>query len=289
MDKIYYSTNPTLINKDDFNGNHGHGWENIETTGEDLFEVLCFEGWAVSTQLKSEWRVLHQFSKTNLIMVDIDYGLSLDDALNHPIYKEYGYGYYLTATHTQQAHRFRLLFITNNIIADAKNVSKLRNALNDIFGGDKQCKDAVRLFYGNNNQLSDNKYPLCGINEKYLNNDAVAVLLDFAETIDEKVPTKTTTYITYSSHTSSFKTRYIVEQLKKVDLSKYETWFRVACGMKSAGFDVADFIQVSSCPEKDCKKTWDSIGSYSGNKITEGTLWHMIGGRDNYYRWRLSD
>lgn len=292
MDKVHYSINPTLINKDDYKGNHGYRWVNLETTGADLFEVLCVEGWAVAPQLKTDWRVLHQFSKTNLIMVDVDYGLSLDEALSHPFYKEYGYGYYLTSTHTDQAHRFRLIFITDEIITKPKTISNLRNALNDIFGGDKQCKDAVRLFYGNNKRLSFGRYAPFGFNGNLLDNNAGAVLLELADKLQERIATQSsaqsTIRTTYNCQPSSFKATYILDKLKKVDLSEYEIWFKVACGMKSAGLALSDFLQVSDCSERECKKTWDSIGAYAGNKITAGTLWYMIGGIDNYNQWRIS-
>lgn len=89
------------------------------------------------------------FIASSAIAVDVDGGMRLQEALQHPFVKAYGGIIYPTWSSTEEENRFRIIFFCPHPITDAE---KMRNALTGgirLFGGDKACKDACRMFYGN--------------------------------------------------------------------------------------------------------------------------------------------
>lgn len=89
------------------------------------------------------------FIGSSVIGVDIDGGIQIEAALEHPFVKKYGGIVYHTWRSTEEENRFRIVFFCMNPITNAQT---MRHALTGgirLFGGDGACKDACRMFYGN--------------------------------------------------------------------------------------------------------------------------------------------
>lgn len=145
------------------------GWQ--EKHGS-IFDFLNFatQGYGVSGAVyKKGYRNKAQFIEAQLILLDIDntkvvvdpenpknkikvpdIQLTIDGALEHPLFKNHGSGIYTSPSHTDSHPRFRLVFVLPEIISDYPLYEEIVNQLIQAFGADSSCKDVSRGFYGNN-------------------------------------------------------------------------------------------------------------------------------------------
>jgi len=124
-----------------------HTFENLDVTQQE-FADLIDQGFAFCAQHKNKHRKSTNFTTSGFIAVDIDHGLSIDDALNHPFVKQYASIFYTTPSHTNDNHRFRLIFELDREIESAVDMKLAYKGISKKFGGDPACKDPCRLFFG---------------------------------------------------------------------------------------------------------------------------------------------
>ena len=79
--------------------------------------------------------------------------LLLEEALNHPFIQRYCALIYTSASHTEEWHRFRLVFVLPEAIEDIDEYESLVVYLQGQLPHDPSCKDAARPFYGNSNAI----------------------------------------------------------------------------------------------------------------------------------------
>ena len=108
--KLKFSVNLNLIDKNppDNKLDMSRGFVSVEDTIEKLAEIISNEGWAFSFQFNQEHRSTVNFLATDILSVDIDGGLTIEDALKNPIVQKYGSLLYTTVSHTPDNHRFRV-------------------------------------------------------------------------------------------------------------------------------------------------------------------------------------
>jgi hypothetical protein len=129
--------------------NLGYGWTNIEAEWPDVFELITVDGCATSAELSSDNRRDEFFVSRQLFMVDIDSGMTIPELFDNEFYNAYGAGFYTTPSHTDSAHRFRIMFVTETPIFSKSLARYLFMGLMRTFAhADPACKDGVRLFYG---------------------------------------------------------------------------------------------------------------------------------------------
>jgi hypothetical protein len=75
---------------------------------------------------------------------------TIDDVLNMPETQK-ALLLYTTPSHTEKLHRFRLVFALPRLLINKDHYRKIVEKYIGIYGGDRQCKDSVRAFYGNSN------------------------------------------------------------------------------------------------------------------------------------------
>lgn len=108
------------------------------------------QGHAICPALMGNRRRLKKnFIGAELIFVDIDSGMTLEEAKKHPFIKKYGYFSYTTASHRPDCHRFRIVFRLAKFITDIDEYEALVRLILKEVPHDPACKDAVRVFYGN--------------------------------------------------------------------------------------------------------------------------------------------
>jgi len=89
------------------------------------------------------------FVSRELVMIDIDSGMSIQQLLDDDFYKQYSAGYYTTPSHRDDSPRFRIMFRLQTPIIDSTRLQKLNKMLLKVFvQADAACKDATRIFYG---------------------------------------------------------------------------------------------------------------------------------------------
>lgn len=93
-------------------------------------------------------RKAENFICSDVIAVDIDDGMSLDDALQDEYVQKFASIVYTTPSHTADRHRFRIIFQLDRTITDSQDMRHAYMGVIRRFGGDGSCKDACRLFFG---------------------------------------------------------------------------------------------------------------------------------------------
>jgi hypothetical protein len=143
--------NPYITNKIEKGDKENFGvltrnCENVEVTLHELAEAVN-EGHPFCAQ-HVDTRKDENFICSDVVAVDIDDGMRLTEALDNQFVKQYGGFVYTTPSHTDEHHRFRIVFQTDRTITDAGEMTAVYRGLIRKFGGDKACKDACRVFYG---------------------------------------------------------------------------------------------------------------------------------------------
>lgn len=133
--------------------NLGYGWITAELPFEDIYEMLSVHGFAFAPALTCDHRERPNFVSHEIALVDIDGNMTLEELQEHPFYCAYGSGYYTTASHTEEHHKFRILYRLPCAITEADTMETIYSGLIALHQAkaDKACKDAVRLFYGSLN------------------------------------------------------------------------------------------------------------------------------------------
>ena len=258
--------------------NQGYGWQNIEVDSwYDAFELVTTDGYATSSELLSDHRQEENYVSRQLCMVDIDDGMTIQDLFNDDFYNTFGAGFYTTARHTDEAHRFRIMFVLEQPETDCLRMRKIIRGLLETYStADTNCKDASRIYYG---------IPNCKIKE-YRNNIIPTVisdaLVEMIDRIDEAKNKNTSTY-DYSNDTK-YDDVFVNELLKRISNNvgtlkgEYDTYKTIAWAVcHTLGQHNAQVMMSRYWPEKTRKET-QVIKTYNHNKSpTVGTLIKLSG------------
>ncbi len=122
-------------------------FQNVDISLRELLNHVK-EGHAFCAQHNNGRRASANFTVAGFLAVDIDDGLLWEDAISDPYFVEFGGFAYTTPSHTEDDHRFRLVFELTEPIRDANRMKGALSGLVRRYRGDKACKDACRMFYG---------------------------------------------------------------------------------------------------------------------------------------------
>lgn len=116
---------------------------------------IIYNGHAITTQHKNKWRAKENYLCGQHIGLDFDNGditSSIDHLKKDKFISKYASFLYTTMSHTDEHPRSRVIFFLDTPIMQPANYSLAATALLWLFGtADRQCKDAVRFFYGSPN------------------------------------------------------------------------------------------------------------------------------------------
>jgi hypothetical protein len=263
--RIYYEYQGQRVNL-------GWGWQNITADWPTVFELITVDGLATSAELSNDNRREDNFVSRDLIMVDIDSGMTIEELLADEFYNCYGAGFYTTVSHSWESHRFRVIFRLEQPLTRASDVVKLNKMLLRVYTqADAACKDATRIFYGT---------PNCTIREQ---RDVVLTAKDVDNLINEYNLWESAQMIEHNQQQhqplDDWSRQRILELLKSTFVGEYPKWRDIGWGLKAGGFSVADWQYVTTgmmnqkTPEQ-ARQVWAS-GKASG-KITMGTvIWFL--------------
>jgi len=146
------SINPSLVDKataDELSAAN-RLFQNVDITADQLAAYVQ-RGHAFCAQHKNGWRRSANFTTSGFLAADIDHGLTLEAAIADPFVQQYASFIYTTPSHTDIAHRFRIVFELELPITDAETMKSALTGLIARFGADGSCRDACRLFFGSSN------------------------------------------------------------------------------------------------------------------------------------------
>jgi hypothetical protein len=141
-----------IINKSDGavpDARFSRSFENKRVNLEEFLQEIK-KGHAYCPELRGA-RNSDNFAASDILSLDVDSGLTFDEALNEPFVAEHASILYTTASHTEEAHRFRVIFVLPRTITDGREMTRAMRGLALKFGGDSKVVDAAHLFYGSTN------------------------------------------------------------------------------------------------------------------------------------------
>lgn len=126
-------------------------FRNLDLEAPDIMQTV-YDGCSITTQHKNHWRKGENYLCGQHIGMDFD---TEDErsTLNHLIkdkfIERYATFIHTTRSHTVEKPRARVVFLVDTPIMQPRNYTLAVQALLWVFGSaDRQCKDAVRFFYG---------------------------------------------------------------------------------------------------------------------------------------------
>lgn len=247
----------------------GGNWENIDVSWEDAFELITVDGCATSAELTGHNRSEENFVSRELIMIDIDSGMTIVDLLNDDFYNEFGAGFYASPSYTDELPKFRIMFRAESVITSAETYRQITRALLEVYkSGDVACKDASRLFFGTINCIIKEK------TNKLLSNKMIADLIMLDTMRQAELPVHE--HIEYSPINDAKKAK-IISILCSHPIVDYNEWKSIGWGLKQGGFTLADFIQVTQCSkqDRDSKEAQVIWNDYKEGKVTMGSVIHI--------------
>ena len=267
---VYYTVNGKYINQ-------GYGWVNVEVDNwRDAFELITTDGYATSSELSSDHRTEDNYISRQICMVDIDDGMTIQELFNDDFYNTFGAGFYTTARHTDENHRFRIMFVLEEPETDALRMRKIiRGLLETYKTADTNCKDASRIYYG---------IPNCTIKEytnKTLPKTITDALVELIDSIDNKVVKHT---YTYNYDEKKYDEQFTSELLSRISMKvgslqgEYDTFKTIAWAVcHTVGQHNANNLMNRYWPTK-TKKEQQVIKTWNSNKSpTVGTLIKLSG------------
>lgn len=121
-------------------------FENVDVNAHQLAGLIN-EGFAFCAQHEGR-RKNSNFLAAGFVAVDVDHGLRVEEAVQDDFVKDYASLLYTTPSHSQDHHRFRIVFELEEPITDAPVMRDAYKGVIKKFGGDPVCKDACRFFFG---------------------------------------------------------------------------------------------------------------------------------------------
>jgi hypothetical protein len=142
------SINPALLNKNEAGDKSlfVQGWQNLRLTPTELAEQIN-RGIAYCCELSGA-RAAHNFVASSVLSVDMDGNRRIADVMEDPLIQRCLTILYTTARHTDQVHRFRLVFALPRAIETACEMAAAMRSLSLRISGDLAATDAARIFYG---------------------------------------------------------------------------------------------------------------------------------------------
>lgn len=254
--------------------NLGYGWINIEAAWDDVFKLITEDGVATSAELTSENRKEANFVSRQLIMVDIDNGMTIPELFENDFYNAYGAGFYATPSFTEQHHKFRIMFRLPEAETDPARLRKINRGLLKVFEqADEACKDPTRIFYGT---------PNCKYYEQRTNilpEEAVAVLIELIEEEDRQQAQAMVNQPHIEYTMTDERKKKILDLLRGCFVGNYPIWRNIGWGLKSGGFSLQDYQYVTQGmmrqkTSQDAANVWND-GSING-QVTMGSVIHFL-------------
>ncbi len=243
-------------------------FENMEIDAPTI-SFLIDEGRAFTTWHGNNWRDSDNFICGQHIGLDFD-SSGIDTVLRDPFIQKYASILYATPSSTPENPRCRALFLLDTPIMQAANYGRAAAALIWLFGetADRQCKDAVRFFYGSLASMPtrlDNILPLTVLRQTIANHEAALALKPV------RPPSK------FAATTpDAIEAEKLIARISPARADDYEEWVNIGmalqAGIGDQGLSLWDQWSARSPKYNagECERKWKSFKP--NGKITFATL-----------------
>lgn len=281
--KMMYDGRPVSIS---------HGWTNVQDDVKKILTMVTTDGVAIAPYLDpgcNGHRCGQNFVSHQVAMVDIDAGMRIEHLFENDFYNTFGYGFYVTSSHTSKNHKFRIIFVLEEPVYNLGDMVRLYKGLMVKFKyADVVCKDGCRLFYGTENPVIPPEFL-----ENLLPPAAVNALIAIGQRIEDDVQAKVEAEQKKreeSGYEDSLPDECerdaMLFALSKVSLCNYEKWREVGWSMYHSGFTFDQFCDVTigvlmqKKNRSDCAAVWKDAKTY---ERTYGVLVNILKERQLYY------
>lgn len=258
-------------------------FDNMELNTNDIIDDI-YEGKAITTWHKNNWRTSENYICGQHIGLDFDTEddkSRLSSLKNDKFISKYAAFIHTTISHKPESPRARVIFLLDEPIMQAQNYALAATSLLWLFGtADRQCKDAVRFFYGSPNceiEILANRLPV----------EVIKKLIKNYKETGEKEKRKTSNK-NYSAPASQ---QEVYEALKCIPPwgIEYSEWVEILMGIHSA-FGESGFLLAENWAngyKGEIEQKWRSFkadGNPSGT-ITVATVFGIA----KRFGWRKSN
>jgi len=134
--------------KTDFSESWSRDWKERESPLDDLKDWVGKGLGFIAAHMSSDHRSSSAFEYSDLAVVDIDHGLSINEFLSHPLAKNAAWAYTSSRHGLMPEDRFRVVFRLPHRIDNPEIYKGVVTLLIKALGSDKSCSDPCRIFYG---------------------------------------------------------------------------------------------------------------------------------------------
>jgi hypothetical protein len=258
-------------------------FENTEMETQNILQAV-YDGRPITTQHKNNWRSSENYLCGQHIGLDFDAGdntSSIKHLMDNKFIQRYAAFLYTTVSHTEEAPRSRVIFVLDAPIMQAKNYTLAAASLLWLFGtADRQCKDAVRFFYGSKGctfEYLDNVLPLETIKK---------LISQYQETGKREQR-----HAIRRDYTAPPSQKEVADALAKIPPwgINYDEWLEVLMGIHSefgdAGLSLAE--NWADGQDGEVERKWKSF-KQNGNTSGAVTIATVFGIAKNF-GWRKSE
>ena len=125
----------------------GKGWEAAELSETEIAEVIR-EGWPLAPQYRGGTRKTPNFIRSGFVAADVDVGMTLDEARDHPFVRHHAALVHTTVSHTADHNRFRVIFLLDEAVLSAQDWADAQLGLALKIKSDTSVTDGARMFFG---------------------------------------------------------------------------------------------------------------------------------------------
>lgn len=125
----------------------GRGWQNVELTVNQLIDHIQ-RGHPITHQFVDGHRVKEKFLRTDILIADIDKGIRIDEALENDFVKNFAAFIHTTPSHTDDAHRFRIVFVLERAVFDPNVYEAMYRSMLGYIPTDPNAKSSTQFFFG---------------------------------------------------------------------------------------------------------------------------------------------
>jgi len=154
IDNLKYNNKPTGKEIGSIVNRLGREENVVEISVKELANKII-EGYSIKPAICG--RKQDEWQEQQVFMVDVDDGLTIEQAINKSREIDIVPTFiYTSFSHTEKKHKFRLVFVVDEIITNIDEALAIQNILNQLFVGDEHCKNLNRIYFGGRSIVYEN-------------------------------------------------------------------------------------------------------------------------------------
>jgi hypothetical protein len=163
IDNLKYNNKPTGKEIGSIVNRLGREENVVEISVKELANKII-EGYSIKPAICG--RKQDEWQEQQVFMVDVDDGLTIEQAINKSREIDIVPTFiYTSFSHTEKKHKFRLVFVVDEIITNIDEALAIQNILNKLFNADEHCKNLNRIYFGGRSIVYENYNSVINVDE----------------------------------------------------------------------------------------------------------------------------